>query len=161
MRELKLNNRLIIGNTALGLLLIASNITGLGGVVAPYAVPEMVEVKAERSMTVQEYIRNYFSDIPVMVEIARCESRFRQHDSQGNVLRGEKNILDRGVMQINEFYHGEDSAKLGYDIMTIEGNTAYARYLFEKFGVRPWTSSSKCWGRTTAYSEYKDLAINR
>lgn len=137
----------------------------------PYAAPEIVhtsevlpnqnkKASVERTLTVEEYVRGYFSDIPVMAEVAKCESRFRQHDSAGNVLRGEENSLDRGVMQINEFYHGEDSKKLGYDIMTIEGNTAYARYLYDKYGLQPWVSSSKCWRGSTAYAEYKNLATN-
>jgi hypothetical protein len=94
-----------------------------------------------------------------MIEIAKCESRFRQYDKNGDVLHGEGNPLDRGVMQINEYYHDQDSSKLGYDILTLEGNTAYARVLFEKYGIKPWLSSFKCWGRTIAYSNYKDLAI--
>ena len=109
----------------------------------------------------EEYVRNYFSDIPIMIEIAKCESNFRQYDGDGDVLRGEKNILDRGVMQINEYFHNENSEKLGFDILTLEGNTSYGRYLFEKYGVKPWISSSKCWGKTSAYSEYKnELAVN-
>ncbi len=161
--------------TALGLLMIASGITGFNG--APSAAnvlpPEVIEVNEvlpdnkkkeeerviKRSMTVEEYVRNYFSDIPVLIEVAKCESRFRQHDKNGEVLRGEVNNLDRGVMQINEYYHNEDSAKLGYDILTIEGNTAYARYLFEKYGIKPWNSSAPCWSKTFAYSEYKELAL--
>ena len=150
---------------------MVSNIAGLGGVIAPYAAPEIVQVRevlpnqnkktvVERSMTVEEYVRGYFSDIPVMAEVAHCESRFRQHDSKGEVLRGEENRLDRGVMQINEFYHGIKAKQLGYDILAIEGNTAYARHLFEKSGLQPWVSSSKCWQGSAAYAEYKDLAIN-
>lgn len=149
--------------------MIASNITGFGVASIPAALPETIEVRetlpnenkkvsVEKSMTVEEYVRSYFSDVPVMVEIAKCESRFRQHDKNGEVLRGEQNSLDRGVMQINEYYHNEDSKKLGYDILTIEGNTAYARYIFERYGVRPWKSSSRCWGSTAAYAEYKNLA---
>jgi len=140
--------------------MIASTIASFGGVAFnSSAAPEAIENRVP-AMTAEEYVRNYFSDIPIMVEIARCESRFRQYDSDGDVLRGEKNTSDRGVMQINEYFHNENSDKLGYDILTLEGNTAYARYLFEKYGVRPWISSSRCWGKTTAYSEYKsDLAI--
>ncbi len=152
--------------------MIASNMSGLGGGASiPNVLPEIIEVRetipsqnkkieVKKSMTVEEYVRNYFSDIPVMIEIARCESRFRQHDMNGDVLRGEENSLDRGVMQINEYYHNENSDKLGYDILTLEGNTAYARALFDKYGVKPWKSSSKCWGRTTAYSEFIELAMN-
>jgi hypothetical protein len=126
--------------------------------VAPSQKKESQE-KIENLMTVEEYVRGYFSDIPVMIEIAKCESRFRQYDKNGEVLRGVVNSLDRGVMQINEYYHLETAEKLGYDLLTIEGNTAYARYIYEKSGVKPWVSSSPCWGKTTAYSEYKDLAL--
>ena len=170
--ELKLNHRLIFQTTVLGFVMIASNIAGFSGApFIPFAVaPEIIEIKQilpgenkkvsiERSMTVEEYVRSYFSDIPVMIEIAKCESRFRQHDENGKVLRGEKNDSDRGVMQINKDFHNDNSEKLGYDIMTLEGNTAYGRHLFEKYGVKPWKSSSKCWSKTIAYSEYKDLAI--
>jgi len=153
--------------------MIASNIIGFGGIpLAPYVAPEVIEIKetlpsenkkilVERNITVEEYVKNYFSDIPVMVEIAKCESRFRQYDGDGDVLRGEKNNFDAGVMQINEYYHNEDSEKLGYDILTLEGNTAYARYLFERYGLKPWRSSAKCWGRTAAYTEFIELAMNR
>lgn len=124
---------------------------------------EVLEEKTEKeeieTMTVEEYVRSYFSDIPVMIEIAKCESRFRQNDERGETLRGEINNLDRGVMQINEFYHGEDSEKLGFNILSLEGNTAYARYLFEKYGVKPWESSGGCWRKTVAYSDYEELTL--
>ncbi|MEK7634853.1 MAG: hypothetical protein AAB446_00230 [Patescibacteria group bacterium] len=156
--------------------MLASSVTGFNGAsFAPYVTAEAMEAgetspienkkvsndSIEKSMNIEKYVRNYFSDIPVMIEIAKCESHFRQKDKDGDVLRGEVNNLDRGVMQINEYYHNENSEKLGFDILTLEGNTAYARYLFDKYGVKPWQSSSKCWGRTVAYSEYKELAINR
>ena len=153
-RGLALNNRLIFGTTALGLLMIANSFNGFNPAMgANQSVQEVVEAK-QPSMTTEEYVRNYFSDIPVMIEVARCESRFRQHQTSGNVLRGEKNPLDRGVMQINEHYHGEDAERLGFDILTIEGNTAYARYLYDKYGVRPWKSSAACWAKTLAYDNF-------
>lgn len=157
--------------TALGFMMMTGSITGFSVSGIPN-VPEVIEVRETlpmkdkkiviaRSMTVEEYVKNYFSDIPILVEVARCESRFRQHDSSGQVLRGEKNNLDRGVMQINEYYHNLDSEKLGYDILSIEGNTSYARHLFEKQGLRPWKSSSPCWSKSIAYANYmqKELAM--
>lgn len=112
--------------------------------------------KAKNNITIKEYVGNYFSDIPVMVEIARCESRFRQHDKDGEILRGVQNSYDTGIMQINEFYHSEEAEKLGYNLLTLDGNLAYARYLFNKYGVRPWESSYKCWSKTQAYQDYID-----
>lgn len=159
--------------TALGLALVASQVSnnGLSLQHAPSIIVNKEDnktalvIKEERknSITAEEYVRNYFSDIPIMIEISKCESRFRQYDKDGKVLRGVVNDLDVGVMQINQYYHDADSDKLGYDIMTIEGNTAYARHLFEKRGVQPWSSSSPCWEKTLAYSEYmkKELALNK
>lgn len=100
---------------------------------------------AKTYISAEDAVKAYFADIPIMIEVARCESRFRHYDTTGDVLRGIVNNLDRGVMQINEGYHLSDSKKLGYDILTLEGNMAYARYLYEKQGTRPWLSSSPCW----------------
>ena len=99
------------------------------------------------SKNVKRFVEKYFADIPIMIDIARCESRNRQFTPTGEIIRGEVNKFDVGVMQINEKYHLEDSRKLGYDIYTIEGNTAYARYLYERQGAKPWLSSSPCWAR--------------
>jgi hypothetical protein len=98
--------------------------------------------------TVEGYVRTYFADTPIMSDIARCESHFRQFDKNGSVHRGKVNNKDVGVMQINEYYHSETAEKLGLDIYTIEGNVTYARYLYGKEGTRPWTSSKPCWGKS-------------
>lgn len=105
----------------------------------------------------EQYVREYFKDIPIMIAIAKCESRFRQLDPDGEIHRGELNNADVGVMQINEFYHGKTAERKDYDIYTIEGNTAYARNLYERKGTAPWASSRACWSRF----ESKDLAINK
>lgn len=96
---------------------------------------------------VYDYVRSYFRDIPALIEVARCESSFRQFDDNGNVMRGKAVAADVGVMQINEIYHLEASRNLGIDIYTLKGNTEYARYLYEHQGLRPWGASSKCWGQ--------------
>lgn len=100
------------------------------------------------TLTTKEIVEDYFQDIPVMIDVAYCESRFRQFDANGNVLRGDYNALDVGVMQINEKYHADTAAKLGLNLHTTEGNMAYARYLYETQGTRPWNYSSHCWGKT-------------
>jgi hypothetical protein len=103
-----------------------------------------------KALTTEEKVTEYFADNKILIDIARCESSFRQTDKNGDVLRGYVNPADVGVMQINERFHLEDSKKLGYDIHTIEGNMAYARHLYDKKGARPWLASSKCWAQ---YSE--------
>ena len=98
------------------------------------------------SPTVEEYVREHFENYPVMAEVARCESRFRHFNKNGNIIRGEVNAEDVGVMQINEHYHSDTADKLGISLYTLEGNVDYATYLFEKQGTSPWLASSKCWG---------------
>ena len=110
------------------------------------------------AQTVQEYVRGYFAGTPIMVEVARCESHFRQFDRDGSVHRGVVNDQDVGVMQINERYHLKTAQKLGLDIYSIQGNVAYAKYLYEKEGTQPWSSSEPCWGKSKVA---KELALNK
>ena len=97
------------------------------------------------SNAVEAYVRHATAGETILVDIARCESTFRQFDQSGNIIRGKVNQGDVGVMQINEKYHANEAAKLGYNIYTVEGNVAFAKYLYDKFGSDPWSSSSKCW----------------
>lgn len=113
----------------------------------PQLVREVSKKDVEKLMSTEQYIRQYFSDIPIMIEIAKCESTFRHLDSKGEVHRGKVNNADVGVMQINEYYHLETAEKENYNIYSIEGNTAYARKLYEKQGTQPWISSKACWGK--------------
>lgn len=99
---------------------------------------------------IEAKVRAYFSDIPVMAEVSRCESHYRQYDATGNTFRGKVNNKDVGVMQINEYYHLKRAKKLGYDLYTVAGNLGYARLLYTEEGTEPWSSSSPCWGKTAA-----------
>lgn len=96
---------------------------------------------------VERFIEDYFADIPIMAKIAKCESRNRHLNSSGLILRGEVTPLDRGVMQINLHYHQNTALKMGLDLHDIDDNVAYARYLYEKSGTKPWKSSSHCWSK--------------
>lgn len=121
------------------------------------AISEISNKDVENMMSTEQYIRKYFADIPIMIQIARCESTFRQLDRDGEIHRGRVNSADVGVMQINEYYHLDQSLAKNYDIYTIEGNTAYARDLYMREGTKPWNSSKACWGKY----ENKTLAINK
>jgi peptidoglycan hydrolase-like protein with peptidoglycan-binding domain len=50
-----------------------------------------------------------------------------------------------GIFQIHSGVHTATAKKRGIDIMTPEGNSAYARFLYEKSGTDPWISSFSCW----------------
>ncbi len=98
-------------------------------------------------LTIETRVRDYFKDTPLLIEIAYCESRFRQYGKDGDVLRGEVVPEDIGVMQINEYFHKDAALKLGFDIYSLEGNLAYAKWLYEKEGSQPWKPSAKCWAK--------------
>jgi hypothetical protein len=95
-------------------------------------------------------VRTYFSDIPIMAEVARCESQFRHTLKDGSVLRGRVDSRDTGVMQINTGYHAETAKKLGLDVFDFEDNMTYARYLYNSQGTQPWSASAPCWSKTIA-----------
>lgn len=107
------------------------------------------EAEAAQTLTqsekVEKKVREFFKNQPVLIEIAECESHFRQFNSDGKILRGEVNRNDIGVMQINTLYHEEIATELGYDIYTLDGNLAYAKELYKRSGTQPWSSSAKCW----------------
>ncbi len=115
--------------------------------VAAPAVALEVNLKGKASPEVESKVREYFKDIPIMIEVARCESTFTQFDKDGSVHRGVVNDADVGVMQVNEHYHLNTALKKGIDIHTLEGNLQYARDLYQKEGTVPWNSSSPCWGK--------------
>jgi len=106
---------------------------------------EIVEEVKPIELTTEETIRKEFADIPLMIEIARCESEFRQFNKNGTVLTGYVDPRDTGVFQINTYYHLNTSQQLGLDIFTLKGNMAYARWLYEREGSRPWNASKPCW----------------
>lgn len=115
-------------------------------------------IEAAKDLTLENYLKQYFSDTPELIEIAKCESQFTHYDSDGDIVRGRVNQKDVGVMQINEKYHLEQAKKLGFDILTIEGNMAYAKWLYKKEGTTPWKASSKCWGSKVEEIRSADLA---
>ncbi len=98
----------------------------------------------------EKAVRKYFSDIPVMIQIARCESTFSHTLPDGSVLRAKVDRRDTGVMQINSFYHSKKAASVGLNLENFEDNMKYARVLYETQGTTPWSASSSCWGNTLA-----------
>ncbi len=102
------------------------------------------------AMDTEGIVRSYFSDIPVMIQIARCESTFRHTLADGTVLTGKVDPADTGVMQINKRYHGSAAAELGLDLNALSDNLAYARNLYERQGTQPWAASAPCWSQTIA-----------
>lgn len=91
---------------------------------------------------------------PILDRIAACESgngkpgSGRQFDAKGNVIEhlNHNGSLDVGKFQLNlSPAHVSEMAKLGDDPLTLEGNTAYAKFLYENRGTGDWASSAHCW----------------
>lgn len=97
---------------------------------------------------VETAVRAYFADKPLMSEIARCESKFRQFGPDGDVLHGKQVYEDTGAFQVNTTYHGARAAKLGLNLAVLHDNMLYARILQEEQGYWPWISSWPCWGKS-------------
>lgn len=100
----------------------------------------------------EQAVRDYFGDIPIMIQVARCESTFRHTLADGSILKGRVDNADTGVMQINKRYHEETAIALGLNLDDLTDNMAYARYLYEKQGTQPWSASAPCWSPHLAYN---------
>ncbi|HET8574559.1 MAG TPA: hypothetical protein VFM02_00090 [Candidatus Paceibacterota bacterium] len=104
-----------------------------------YLSPAAVEQKTEE----------VFADTPVLINIAHCESGFRQYTTDGQPFHGGAGGQMIGVMQLYGSIHEKAAQALGFDINTLEGNLGYAKHLYEQQGTQPWTSSESCWGGMT------------
>jgi hypothetical protein len=101
---------------------------------------------------VEQRVREYFADIPVMIKLCGCESEFRQYREDGTLLvsrwinpkTGKRGSSATGVCQITYKNHfSEWSKSPETDITTLEGNLAFARELYKEQGTAPW---SECGG---------------
>ena len=116
--------------------------------VASTSPAETIDTSHNREK-IKSSVQDYFSDVPTMIEVARCESNFRQFTDSGNVLRGGAGNQMIGVFQFYGKIHAKGALALGFDINTVEGNLNYARHVYEQQGTTPWNSSKSCWERKT------------
>jgi hypothetical protein len=89
---------------------------------------------------IEAVVTSYFADTPIMIEIARCESNFRQFTDNGEVFYGGAGGGMVGIFQFYEAIHKAAAAIRGYDLATVAGNIGYARHLYQEQGVTPWQS---------------------
>ena len=89
---------------------------------------------------VEKRVREYFADAPAMIQIARCESGFRQYTDSGKPFRGGAGGGMVGVFQLYEKLHTAGAHALGFDITTLEGNLGYTRHMYTQEGTTPWAS---------------------
>ncbi len=130
------------------------------------STPELAQVAIAAASAIgsneglEHKVRTYFSENPIMSEIARCESRFRQFDANGRPLDGGSGSMI-GIFQVHARVHSEFAKSLGMDIYTVEGNLAYARYLYQKEGTAPWISSFDCWHNASQTNSVPVTTLSR
>jgi hypothetical protein len=120
------------------------------------STPENISAPASSYVShadVETRVRSYFADAPVMIGIAKCESEFRQFNTDGSVLHGGAGHSMIGVYQINDSVHRAYAKSIGMDIDTLDGNLAYAKKLYTDEGTGPWLSSFSCWKKENPESE--------
>ncbi len=144
----KLSNFILLGGLLSLILLCPIRIS------ANTASEEITSPNLLSPAEIEVMVRNFFSDIPEMISIAQCESRFRQYNDKGEVLRGSNLYI--GIFQFDEKIHAKKALDLGMDIYTIEGNLEYAKYLYQQAGLRPWAG---CIGKNTNYVITQNLRI--
>jgi len=119
------------------------------------------DLKLSSKAQIEDYIVGTATSLNLPVvkirEISKCESGMRQFKQDGELLRGIVNSKDVGLFQVNEFYHLEDSRKMGLDIHTAKGNIDYSMHLYSKYGDSPWIASKPCWSHTDSSSIYEAL----
>ena len=120
------------------------------GYIAENGEEAIVREVASVTNKTEAIVRSYFEDIPIMIEVARCESTFRHELADGSVLQGRVDNDDTGVMQINKRYHEASAIAMELDLEDIYDNMTYARHLYERQGTQPWSASMPCWGNTLA-----------
>ena len=99
--------------------------------------PRLVAREGE-SQEVIDAIVNKFPEAPVMVEVARCESKLNP--------KADRRGIDGGLLQINQV-HLPELARLGLDRYELYDNLAYSRILYDQSGLTPWNMSRYCWGK--------------
>jgi hypothetical protein len=98
------------------------------------------------SGTEQEVIQCELKDYPVLLKICKCESGCR-HTIKGKVIKGKVHPADSGLMQINTEAHADVLKKMNLDADKLEDNIAFAKFLYERDGLKPWKSSKSCWDK--------------
>jgi hypothetical protein len=111
-------------------------ILGLFAVIS-FLFPQTINAQTNPNANVEGAVRFYFADVPIMIDIAKCETGYRQYNSDGTALHDPTGTYV-GVFQIAEKLHDPRATSMGYDVRTLDGNLMYARYLYNSSGTNPW-----------------------
>lgn len=82
--------------------------------------------------------------------ISYCETNIR-HKVGGKTIRGVVDNRDRGLLQINMFYHNKSAVARGFELNRLDGNIGYGILLYQEQGATPWKWS---------YNPKEDQCVN-
>lgn len=77
--------------------------------------------------------------------IIKCESSLYKNAVNENIRDGKVWSRDYGPLQINDFYHKKDMAKIGLNITAWGDSLTYGFMLLKRDGTRHWNASKHCW----------------
>lgn len=147
--------KVVIVLLGLGLGVLISYALTVQAEVIVYQAP-IIEIEQPKEVKIEvvytedriiEKVTQAFLDAPIMIEVARCESRFKitAHNTTLNV----DGTTDGGIFQLNSV-HDQELTTLGLDKFDPEDNIRFARILYDRRGLQPWKSSEECWSKHTA-----------
>lgn len=111
-------------------------------VLTAFLVPNFSIGQTNPNSGIEARVREYFSDVPDMITIAKCESGFQQYNADGSAFFDRSGTYI-GVFQIAYNIHAGSAIYEGMDLKTLEGNMAYARKLYNGKGTEPWKGCLK------------------
>lgn len=106
-------------------------------------LPSAIYQKPVEVVTTGQISGNY----KVLEAIAYCESGNKHYKEDGSVITGRIDPRDTGKYQINTYYHQNTAEKMGLDLFNEQDNEAYAIWLYENQGTKPWDASKHCWDK--------------
>jgi len=143
-----------VGKVIAGLSFIAGSIMGIYGMGSAATSAQMVYADVPVPTATMP-------DIPVLDRIGDCESG--QRNKEGKPISGTatqfakdgqvilnanaNHTVDIGKYMINNNVWGETATKMGDDLMTEQGNTNFAIWLFTNEGDSAWSDSASCWNK--------------
>lgn len=130
-------------------LLLATAPVMTSATILPLEPKQEVVIEQKAELTKEQVIINKITEVfgenaPIMIKVARCESGIRQFDDKGQIIKNPV-TPDYGLFQINLPSHEKKLEELKLDYRELDDNIAYAKYLFDKNGLRDWQMSAKCW----------------
>ncbi len=123
---------------------IAAAVLALAAVVSPPATEvrseEPIPIPSVQELTVEQKIRITFPDAPIMLEIAKAESRLIPTAKNPNSTAS-------GVFQILKGTFEDPYYGCTGDVFDEADNIACARKIYDKSGTVPWDASRHVWGK--------------